>query len=505
MNNSTLFKGISFSYLYIIVYLFTGLLTTPLLLNHFEAEYFSLLMIVYAIVTYLNNIKFGLPESLAVMLARNKNRKLGKYLIRKVFFILVIIVLLTLSIFFISDFFIEDWRVLLGAVNKLNKENVLNVFYILILFALVRIPLDISLSVFIGSNDVFLEKLYKIINLVINFTLVLFVINSNSSIVFFVFWAGLLDFIVSIIGFIHMMIRYKLLGATKLRNKIKPMQLLQGGVLFFQLSMTQTIIWGSGIFLVSHILTLEDVAIYSLNIKIYTYILYAFIIINTLIAPMYGKFYSQNNWQKIEIIFNVMILVLPFFGGVIWISTIYFMSDIMFLWTTSKDFYAGMGFVFFMGMLFYFIAYVNTYITLLYSIGAVKNILYVRWKEVVLNISLSFILVYLFGFTGIAIGMTIAIYMTSVRSLPKYIQEKSKGNLYVNLDLQKKHFLLVLIPNILIGLVGVYMIDTFYIKFILFIIMIALYIVMSFKMLTHQGKESLKNIIQLRQQNHEKK
>ena len=138
-------------------------------------------------------------------------------------------------------------------------------------------------------------------------------------------------------------------------------------MLFFQLSLTQTLIWGVGIFLVSHILSLEYVTIYSLNMKIYIYILYAYIIVNTVIAPLYGRYFADNSWKDIERIFNLMLLLLPFLGGFIWIGTLYFMSDIIALWTGSQEFYIGSLFVLLMGSFFYFTGYVNSYITLLYS------------------------------------------------------------------------------------------------------------------------------------------
>ena len=170
-NKNTFLKAISFSYLYIAVYLVTGILTTPMLLSHFQPDYFALLMLIYAIITYLNNIRFGLPESLAAMLAKNKDKYLQIFMVRKTFFLLLFFMFIALSLLFVTELFIGDWRIILGDVYMLNKEEVISVFYIFIIFALLKVPLDISLSVFIGFHEVYLEKIYRIINPLVNFAL----------------------------------------------------------------------------------------------------------------------------------------------------------------------------------------------------------------------------------------------------------------------------------------------------------------------------------------------
>jgi len=483
------FKGISFSYLYIFVYLITGVLTTPMLLNHFKADYFALLMLVYAIITYLNNIRFGIPESLGALLAKSKDKALNIAMIKKNFLILILIVFFTLLLFFITKLFISDWRILLGDVYMLNKENVINVFYILIVFALLKIPLDLSLSVFIGFHEVYIEKIYRVINLLVNFMLVLFVVYNAESIVFFAFFAGFFDLIVSVVAFIHIIIRYDLLKESYTGNKITSIEILHGGMLFFQLSMTQTIIWGAGIFFVTHMLSLQDVAVYSLTMKIYIYIFYAYVIINSVIAPLYGKYYSEKSWNDIRKVFNFMIILLPYIGGLIWLGTLYFMSDVIALWTGSENFFIGNIFILFMGSFFYFTGYVNSFITLLYSIGEIKSIIHIRWNEVVVNLIVSFLATYFFGLVGIAIGVSLAIIIISVRHIPKYLESKTNGEISLDFTIQKKHFIFVLIPNIIVAFTVASFVESLLIKLTIFIVMTIIYILSSWNILNNEDKK----------------
>jgi len=497
-HKKTFLKGISFSYFYIFIYLGTGILTTPLLLEHFQADYFALLMLVYTIVTYLNNIRFGIPESLATILAKSKDNLLNTSLIKKSFFILFLFVIIALAVFYFLNLFISDWRIFLGDVYDLDKDDVLSVFFILIIFALIKIPFDLALSIFIGYHEVYLEKIYKTINLLANFALVLFVIMTGKSIIFFVIVAGFLDLLISLISFTHAIARYNLLKYKEVKKKITSIVLLKDGVLFFQLSMTQTIIWGAGILLVSHMLTLSDVTVYSLSMKIYIYIFYAYIIINTVIAPMYGKLFASGSWQEIRRIFNIMILLLPFLGGLIWICTLYFMSDIICLWTGSTEYYIGPSFVFFMGSFFYFTGYVNSYITLLYSIGKVKSIIRIRWNEVVLNLLISVIATYFLGLVGIAIGISLAIIVTSTRYLPRYIKEIKSFEIILDFTNQKKHFKYILIPNVFFAFLISNIIEIFIIKLLISFLLIVLYFFFSWNILPFKEKENIISLLVLR-------
>jgi len=260
-----------------------------MLLKHFGQDYFSLLMLIFAVITYINNVKLGIPESLAMLVAKQSNTELSKFQIKKSFLILIAVVCIALSIIFLVNALITDWRIILGDVYQLEKDSVLDVLYVLVAFALIRIPLDLSLSVYIGFHDVYLEKIYRSINLIVNFLLVLFVVQNNHNIIFFVWSAAIADLLVSIASFVHALFKYKIYKSIRHSVNFRTTRLLSSGVHFFQLNLTQTIVWGAGIFLVSHLLSLESVAIYSLTMKIYVFIFYAFTIINTVIAPLYGR------------------------------------------------------------------------------------------------------------------------------------------------------------------------------------------------------------------------
>jgi O-antigen/teichoic acid export membrane protein len=462
-----------------------------MLLKHFGQDYFSLLMLVYAIITYINNIKLGIPESLAMLVAKQRNTELSKLKIKKSFLILIAAVCIALSIIFLVNALITDWRIILGDVYQLEKDSVLDVLYVLVGFALIRIPLDLSLSVYIGFHDVYLEKIYRSINLIVNFLLVLFVVQNNHNIIFFVWSAAIADLLVSIASFVHALFKYKIYKSIRHSVNFRTTRLLSSGVHFFQLNLTQTIVWGAGIFLVSHLLSLESVAIYSLTMKIYVFIFYAFTIINTVIAPLYGRCIVNNDYQLINRVFNISILLLPFIGGAIWIVTIVFMEDIILLWTSSDHFFIGNYFILFMGLFFYTAGYIYSYITLIYSLGKVSNILFIRWAEVLFGLFLSFVLVKYIGVLGIAIGLASASLLISMQYMPTHIRKEA----YINLDFSshKKHFFVVLLPSVIAALILVEFYDSIWEKIIAIVILLAFYSGTSWKLLDLETREDMTN------------
>jgi O-antigen/teichoic acid export membrane protein len=229
--------------------------------------------------------------------------------------------------------------------------------------------------------------------------------------------------------------------------------------------------------------------------KIYIYLLYAFIIINTVIAPLYGEYFAHKLWKEIKKVFRLMLIIFPIMGGYIWITTLYFMSDIIALWTGAEDFFIGSIFILFMGSFFYFIGYVNSYITLLYSIGEIKSILFIRWKEVTLNIGLSFILTYYLGVVGIAIGMSIATILTSVIQIPKFIKQQTNGKIKIDFKIQKKHFILILFPSLIVAFLSSVLIHMFFLKFLIFIIMSGVYMIFSWKIMALRDKIYLLKLV----------
>jgi O-antigen/teichoic acid export membrane protein len=486
-NKKIFLKGLSFSYIYIFVYLITGVLTTPLLLRHFEADYFALLMLIYTFITYLNNLRFGLPESLAVLLAKS-NSKLHKLsLIQKTFLMLTFIVISTLCIFGFFFSFLDDWGFILGDIHQLDFHIVTTVFYILVVLALIKIPFDMALSIFIGYHEVYFEKFYRTITLVMIFLFVLYVIYTDQNIIFFALGAGIIDLFVSLFAFIHVIYRYKLQPFSRQRHKVE--NLLNHGLNFFQLSLTQTLMWGMGIFVVTHMLSLADVTIYSLNMKVYVYILYAYLIVNNVIAPLYGKYYAEENYKAIEILFSVTLFILPILGGLIWIGTLFFLKDIIYIWTGSDGFYVGNLFVLFMGLFFYLTGYANSYITLLYSIGKIRSIIFLKWKEVIISFFLILFLIYAIGLAGVALGMALSTLYVSMRLLPKIIMDVTSNQITFDFYFHRKHFLTLLLPSVISALFSTYFIENLFLKTIFFIVVSTFYLYSSWSIIPDKVKE----------------
>jgi ABC-type lipoprotein release transport system permease subunit len=111
--------------------------------------------------------------------------------------------------------------------------------------------------------------------------------------------------------------------------------------------------------------------------------------------------------------------------------------------------------------------------------------------EVLVSLSVSLIAVYFLGLIGVAIGMSVAIVLTSVRYLPKQIIKKSGGKLSLNFDLQIKHFLVVILPSVIIALVVSINTQLFMIKFSVFLLMSIYYVWYSWLLLPIKKKKTV--------------
>lgn len=491
-------KSISFSYIYIFVYLLTGLLVTPMLLKEYGSSYFALLMLIYAFITYLNHIRLGIPESLAVTIAKEKNKSNNSEWIKKSFYLLILIIFITIVILVVVTNIIDNWYFFLGNINHVDYDILKSIFYILVIFALIKIPFELALFVFIGFNEVFLEKLYKIITITFNFILVLFAVKTHMDIVTFSIYAGTLDLIVSLCAFIHTCKRYNIFNIQKDKIQLNTpfsKKLINSGFHFFQLSIIQTLTWGIGIFIVSHIFMLKDVTIYSLTMKIYTYLFFVLTIVNTITSPLYGKYFSENDWSTLSKIFNMSNIILPFIGGLIWIGTLFFMSEVIYLWTGSNEYFIGYGFIFFMGIFFYLIGFSNTFITFIFSIGKAKEIIFIRWVEIFINITLALFCIYFFGIVGVAMGLSLAVLLGTMPFMIKYTKSKSFYEFDLNFIVQKKQFLFILFPSVVIGLLcSIYNISII-LKVIVFIIVTSVYLYSSWHILPPYNKKVLINFL----------
>ena len=76
-------KNTFYSSIYLLTYIVVGIILTPAMLDYFDKEYFVFIMLVHTLNVYVLNIKLGIPEFLAISIAKQKDEVLKRVRIKK--------------------------------------------------------------------------------------------------------------------------------------------------------------------------------------------------------------------------------------------------------------------------------------------------------------------------------------------------------------------------------------------------------------------------------------
>ena len=491
-------KNTFYSSIHLLTYIVVGIILTPVMLDYFDKEYFVFIMLVHTLSLYVGSIKLGIPEFLAISIAKQKDDVLKRVMIKKSFLIITFLAF-CLLVFLALSLLVFDWGRVLSLSEQSNRNILLEVLYVLIFFALVRAPLELVFSVYIGFHDIYLEKAYQSLSLILNLLLVFYIVENNHSIVFYAWTTGILELLLCFVGFLHALLKYKLSIFENILIKKKQYQLiLKGGIGFFQLHMTQILIWSSGLYLINFMLAIDVVASYVVIIKAYTLFLSLYVLLGTLISPMYGKLIISNHFNLIEDLGHISLIVMQIIGGGIWIVSTIFMEDIILLWLSSGEFYIGDGFIFFMNLFFYMLGFVYSYITAIICLGFADKIIKIRWTEYSFGLFISIVCIYFFGVIGIPIALSIACLAISIRLMPGILAiEGLRFEIKYNV-----WYLITGLPLIIVfSLFAKYYFESILIKAFIAMTLIMFHTYMLWYMSTSSSKKNLGLFINIRKSN----
>lgn len=495
MSKNIFLKGVSYSYLRQITTLITGIISLPLLLNYFGNTNYGIWILVLGLAGYINTISFGIPSAMITLVAKSTSLNEKYKILKKSFYILFILSAFFLAFFIFALYFNDDWIIsLLGNIDIELVPMTKSIFILFVIFTLVKLPLNLYMQFFTGMNTIYISEIYQILTALINFASLLVAIFFNIEIFSFaILWlAGQL--LLNIIAVFHVLIKFAYLkkesdDVSNISNSV----ILKSGFAFFQVGIAATIVWSTDNLVISHFMSPEFVTPYSIAFKIFTYIFMFSAIINGVISPMYGNAYANNDWKSIKKYTSVIHKVLPILGALVWIFLIFFAKEIILLWTGNKDAFGGYLLIFSLGMYGYILSYVNTYATLMFSLNLAKYTLKIAWGEALLNLILSIILIQYFGVGGVAFATAMASFIACYIFFPRLIKRLTNGEVIYDFTYAKKHFIFLVIPFVLLSIL---IIDFNLIsKIIIFIFILSIYSLVSWKLLSENDKLVLFSII----------
>ncbi|MGJ0372854.1 oligosaccharide flippase family protein [Aliarcobacter cryaerophilus] len=499
MSKKLFLKGVSYSYIRHIITLITGIISLPLLLNYFGTVNYGIWILIVGLAGYVNTISFGIPSAMTTLIAKTSNQNEKYQILKKSFYLLVVISFVFLAFFIFVLYFDDTWIIsLLGNIDEEFIPLTKNMFILFVIFTLIKLPLNLYMQFFTGMNTVYISEIYQIATAIVGFITVLVVVYLDLGILIFVLLWLVGQVIVNVISVLHVFVKYNYLNIeAKGLQSVTHNDILKSGFAFFQVGIAASLVWSTDNLVISHFLSPELVTPYSIAFKIFTYIFMFSAIVNGVIGPMYGNAYANNDWDSIRKFTSTIHKLLPIIGAYIWISLIFFAKEVIILWTGKEEAFGGYLLVFSLGLYGYALSYVNTYATLVYSLNFANKTLNIAWSEAIINLLLSIVFIKFLGIGGVALGTALsALFISFI--LPSIIKKITKDEIIYDFKYTKKHFLLLVFPLILLALYSInFSINE---KIIIFIIISIAYGLFSWKLLLEEDRKILMNIIKKRKQ-----
>ena len=412
-------RNIGTSYISVIITSLIGLYSIPLAINHFDTETYGIWLLVSSIIAYLAISNFGIPTSSGAMIAKSSSASFQKQIVIKSFLALSLVsAFVALMLFFVNEIY-PDWLYLFGRFDKANEVMAKSVFIIMIIGFLFRVPLQIALTAFTALQKMYISKSYELGLFILNFVMLLIVVNNKHDLITLAILTVLGNVLVNLIALFHLFISHRKIDKGTETVRIK--KIFSNGFPFFYIGIVSTIVWSTDNIVISHFIGLEEIVTYSIAFKLFTTGFILFTTLSGIMFPMYGKFYSLNQWMNVQKVYDLNLIVLPFIASAIWLGGVLFGKEIILLWTGKVGLFGGYLLFFALGGYGFILSIVNTHANLLSGLNLVRNTVKVSWLEAVLNVTISILLAHKFGIAGVALGTLLASFLGPFLFLPYFI------------------------------------------------------------------------------------
>ncbi len=425
--SNNLRKNVSISYISLMIISVIGFISVPLLIDYMGTEIYGIWVLGFSLVSYLMLSNFGIPVSATALMAKTLSERVKKRIFFNSFVLLLLVSFLFGLLIYILDSIYGDWVKVLGNIKDEHLNIANSILMMMLIGFLIRLPFQLAFSAFSAYQKLFWSKAYETLIIVVNFCVLIVSIILKIDIQIFVFLTVFINLVINVMAFIHA--KYSFFEIKTKENTVfskKYMKIISNHSLsFFYIGIAATIVWTTDNIVIAHMFTMTDVAIYSVAFKLFTTAFLVFTTISGVMFPLYGKYYAERNWNKINEIYNLNLSILPAISVLIWIGGILFSHEIILIWTGEEELYGGLLLMVALGGYGFVLSIVNTHANLLSGLNLVKNTVKIGWLEAGVNLILSIILANYFGLAGIAMGTLLAAFLAPFIFFPYYIAKNT--------------------------------------------------------------------------------
>ena len=436
-----------------------NLATIPISLSYWKEDRYGIWVLLTSILLYLGMTNLGLNTAAAVLMAKNPKISDKIKILRRSLLILLISTGIISVAFITLNLITKDWINVIGKIPNNIKDETYSAGIVLVVFYLISLPFSLLSSVYTGFQKVYLENIFNIALNIINFLVLMIVINFDGNLIFYSTLWGISLVVFNIIKFLffHFTIYLKIPKETFVENsinasEIKYKTIFYTGIKFFFIGIASSIVWNTDFLVISNFISVESVVPYSITFKLFSIIYGIIFQVNNSIMPLLGKEYGHNNIEWINKIYCSFLVLIAVVGGATWIGSILFYRDFITLWTGSSG-YAGLYVVIALGGYSYLLgmSVLNSGIINSFNYSGLTPL--VAWGEAIIKIVSSIWLGKIWGLAGIAFGTFLGSLFSQTWVLPILIKKSSYGKIFYDFAFLIKHFLLAILPCLIFSII----------------------------------------------------
>ena len=498
-NKKNYFLNLGSNFVGTIIGTCVSIVAIPISLNYWKVEKYGVWVLITSMLVYLSMTNLGLSSAATTLIAKNPNFHDKLKIAKRALKIMMGTVVLGIIGFVLLNLFDKEWIIILGKIPAYLKEQTFYACLILGFFYLVNIPFSLISSLFIGFQKAYVDNIFNSIGYVGNFCCLLLVIAFKGNLILFAFFWGSFLLLIDIAKYVyfHFAIYNKLdlnksvIPQTEEKDEIKTRFIFITGMRFFFISLAAMVVWNTDNFVISNFLGIQSVTPYSVTFRLYNVLFLLICMVNASIMPIMAREFGLNNWEWINRTYNSFLVLASIIGGLSWIGGLAFFKDVINLWAGTKG-YAGLLCVFALGGYSYLLSMVNLNSVIINTFNYTKRAAFIGWLEALLKISFSILLLHFWGMGGVALGTLLGSLLAPTLILPRWIVRRSDNRMKYNLNFVIKHFTLVLLPLLVLGVLAQLFVSGIILRLSIGVMAVAIYTVSSYFLIPVDVKHFLK-------------
>ena len=480
-----LFSAIS-SYGAIFVSLVVGIISVPIGLSYFGPIRYGIWLLILSVLTYLRFGDIGIGYSTLTYLSQNYEASHQRIILRRSIVLLSVIAVVGIGVTIILAYYFPAWISILGKIPSGFLNETSSAFFIIVILTFLQSPMNIFLSAFSGLQQVHWNRIYRVFYSAASLAALLSTVFLNGNLAMLALLTGLGGLSVGIASGIHLFlshphvyphIREMAKGAPPFRF------LLTSGIRFFTLQISSLIILNTDNIIISHYQGPEMVTAYAITFQLFQMGL--MIVTASIIAlwPMYGREFSEGDWQWIQQTYNRSVFLQTIPGGLVWIGGIFFSRLIIDLWA-GPEAYGGLLVAFSLGGYVFISSFGGVNHTLNNALKPTNILVVFGIIEAALNLVTSVALVNALGIGGVALGTLGASLAVNTWFPPLYIRYRTQRRVTLELRPVLAHGVAVIF-SVGVSLVSVLFLPRGWYQFAIGVGVIAVYLALSWRVMPY--------------------